>query len=80
MDGGKGQLSQAIQVLKELEITTVDIISLVKEEGRHDRGLSQEGVFLPHQKDPILLERHSSLLHFLQRVRDEASPESHHPP
>ncbi len=72
VDGGKGQLSQAIQVLKELEITTVDIISLVKEEGRHDRGLSQEGVFLPHQKDPILLERHSSLLHFLQRVRDEA--------
>lgn len=72
VDGGKGQLSQAMQVLKELEITTVDIISLVKEEGRHDRGLTQEGVFLPHQKDPILLERHSSLLHFLQRVRDEA--------
>ena len=72
VDGGKGQLSQAMQVLKELEITTVDLISLVKEEARHDRGLTQEGVFLPGQKDPILLERHSSLLHFLQRVRDEA--------
>ena len=72
VDGGKGQLSAALQILKELQITTVDIISLVKEEGRHDKGMTQEGVFLPHQKDPILLERHSSLLHFLQRVRDEA--------
>ena len=72
VDGGKGQLTQAIQVLKELEIPTVDIISLVKEEGRHDKGMTQEGVYLPHQKDPIFLERHSSLLHFLQRIRDEA--------
>ncbi len=72
VDGGKGQLSQAQLVLKELEITTVDLISLVKEEARHDKGMSQEGVFVPGLKDPILLERHSSLLHFLQRVRDEA--------
>ena len=35
VDGGKGQLNIALDVFKELDIATVDLISLAKEEARH---------------------------------------------
>lgn len=72
VDGGKGQLNIARTVLSELNIVSVDVIALAKEKGRHDKGLSLEKVFLPDRRDPVSLERDSSLLFFLQRVRDEA--------
>lgn len=72
VDGGKGQLGRAVEVIKELDIATVDVISVAKQEGKHEKGLTQEQVFLPYRPDPILLPLHSPLLFLLQRIRDEA--------
>lgn len=72
VDGGKGQLGVACKVFDELGITNVDVISLVKEQHRHDKGLTKERVCTPNRQDPIEIDPHSSLMFFLQRVRDEA--------
>lgn len=72
VDGGKGQLNIALEVFKKLQIASVDVISLAKEEGRHDKGLNFEKIFVPHQKDPIFLSPRSSTLFILQQIRDEA--------
>lgn len=72
VDGGKGHLNAALKVLEELNIASVDVIGLAKEEGRHDKGISGEQVFLPNVKDPILLKRTSPILFLLQQIRDEA--------
>ncbi|MBN9378374.1 MAG: excinuclease ABC subunit C [Chlamydiales bacterium 38-26] len=72
VDGGKGHLNMAIKVLAELDIATVDLIGLAKEEGRHDRGMTEEQIFLPGAKDPILLRKNSQILFLLQQIRDEA--------
>ncbi|QVL58169.1 MAG: excinuclease ABC subunit UvrC [Simkaniaceae bacterium] len=72
VDGGKGQLNVALEVFKELGIASVDVISLAKEDGRHDKGLNFEKIFVPHKKDPIFLSPRSSTLFILQQIRDEA--------
>jgi excinuclease ABC subunit C len=72
IDGGKGQLNIALEVLKEQEIIHVDVISLVKEDGRHDKGMTAEKVYIPGKSDPISLASHSPLLFFLQKMRDAA--------
>ncbi len=72
VDGGKGHLNIAIKVLHDLEIVTVDVIGVAKEKGRHDKGLTEEQVFLPNIKDPILLRSNSKVLFLLQQIRDEA--------
>ena len=71
VDGGKGQLNLVVQVLDELEIATVDILGLAKENARHDKGLTQEQIFQPDFEKPKLLPQ-GPLLFFLQRIRDEA--------
>lgn len=64
IDGGKGQLSAAVNVLKELKIDNkVNIIGLAKR---------LEEIFLPNKSEPILLPRTSSSLRILQQARDEA--------
>ncbi|MEI6242066.1 MAG: excinuclease ABC subunit UvrC [Chlamydiota bacterium] len=72
LDGGKGQLSTAVTVLQELDIATIDIRAIGKEEGRHDKGLSQEKIFSWESKEPTILPLHSPILFFLQNIRDEA--------
>jgi excinuclease ABC subunit C len=63
IDGGKGQLSAAIQAMQAYDLPRVAVIGLAKRE---------EEVFVPDRPDPIRLERHSLGLQLLQRVRDEA--------
>lgn len=64
IDGGKGQLSAAVQVLEELQILNkISIIGLAKR---------LEEIFLPYQSESILLPKASSSLRLLQQVRDEA--------
>ncbi len=63
IDGGKGQLSSVMQIVNELGIEGIDIVSLAKRE---------EEVFLPNQSKSILIPRGSSALFLIQRVRDEA--------
>lgn len=72
IDGGKGQLHIAEEVLQELDIASVDLLSITKEEGRHDKGMTKERVFIPDQKEPISLDFKSPVLFFLQKIRDEA--------
>jgi len=72
VDGGKGQLNIALEVFKALNIASVDLIALTKQEGRHDKGMTEERIFLPGNHDPIHLNPRSSLLFLLQKIRDEA--------
>lgn len=63
IDGGKGQLSSVMQIVNELGISGIDIVSLAKRE---------EEVFLPNKSTSIMLPRGSSALFLIQRIRDEA--------
>lgn len=71
IDGARAQLNAALDVLKELNIISIDVAALAKEEGRHDRGLRAEKIFLQNQKEPLFLPLRSPLLFFLQKIRDE---------
>ena len=63
IDGGKGQLSAALEVLLELGLDNVPLASLAKE---------NEWLFVPHTPEPIILPRDSQALYLVQRIRDEA--------
>ena len=63
VDGGRGQLSSAIEVLSKLELKAVPIIGLAKR---------LEEVFLPGQSESLQLPRTSSGLRLMQQIRDEA--------
>lgn len=63
IDGGKGQLSSVMQIIEELGVKDIDVVSLAKK---------HEEVFLPRQSEPVILPRNSSALFLFQRIRDEA--------
>ena len=63
VDGGKGQLSSAMEVMGKLGLTGIPVIGLAKR---------LEEVFLPGQSEPELLAKTSGALRLLQQVRDEA--------
>ncbi|MEL6181141.1 MAG: excinuclease ABC subunit UvrC, partial [Myxococcota bacterium] len=77
IDGGKGQLSQAVAVLSDLGIHDVDVIALAKSRVERDAQSEEvtrslERVFLPGRKNPVILRQNSAELFLLQRIRDEA--------
>ena len=75
LDGGRGQLNVAREVFKKLQIQGVELISLAKERmmaGPLSRGKIEEKVYHPRFKSFLALGKHSSLLNFLDSVRDEA--------
>ena len=77
VDGGKGQLGVAVEVLRELGIDEIDVVGLAKmrvERDAHSSEIrhSDERVFLPGRKNPVILKSNSSALFLMQRVRDEA--------
>ena len=63
IDGGKGQLSSALEVFLELGIDFVHLASIAKQ---------NEWLFVPETPEPIVLARNSKALHLVQRIRDEA--------
>jgi excinuclease ABC subunit C len=64
IDGGKGQLNVALEVLDEFELRdAVAIVGLAKRE---------EELFLPGQAESLMLPRKSQGLFLIQRIRDEA--------
>jgi excinuclease ABC subunit C len=69
IDGGKGQLAEAGQVLETLGIDGVTLIGVAK---GADRRPGQEQLFLLGQDTPTILPPDSRALHLIQRVRDEA--------
>lgn len=72
IDGGKLQLKAAQEAFEKAGGASECVCALSKEEGRHDRGLTRERVWIASTSPPVLLDRASKVLHFLQRVRDEA--------
>jgi len=63
IDGGLGQLHAAAQALEALQIINQPMASIAKKE---------EIVYVLGQEDePIILERHSPVLHLIQQIRDE---------
>lgn len=63
IDGGKGQLSSALEVIRGLGLYDLPVIGLAKRE---------EEIFKEGQSESILLDRDSAALHLIQRIRDEA--------
>ena len=64
IDGGKGQLNAALEVLEEYGLKgEVPAIGLAKK---------QEEIFIPGRSEPLVLPRDSQGLYLLQRIRDEA--------
>ncbi|WP_407379126.1 excinuclease ABC subunit UvrC [Methanobrevibacter sp.] len=63
IDGGKGQLGMACDVLEELNLTHIPIIGLAKE---------FEEIYLPNSSRPIIIPKNNRALHLLQQVRDES--------
>ncbi len=77
VDGGPGQLNVLVRVLNDLGITGPDAAALAKsrvesESGSSDIRRSDERVFLPGRKNPVVLRQNSSPLLLLARIRDEA--------
>ncbi|MDO8518641.1 MAG: excinuclease ABC subunit UvrC [Deltaproteobacteria bacterium] len=78
IDGGKGQLNAALEVLKEAGLEAIPVIGIAKGHGPGARakGLwkekKEEEIWLPGRKNPLILRRGSPELMLLQRVRDEA--------
>lgn len=63
IDGGKGQLSSALEVIRGLGLHDLPVIGLAKRE---------EEIFTEGAKESILLDKDSAALHLIQRIRDEA--------
>ena len=73
IDGGKGQLNAALDVLGELQIEGPDIIGLAKaRSGEEGSEREFERVFLPGVEEPVILEPTSATTHLVARARDEA--------
>jgi len=62
VDGGKGQLNAGVSILNELGLD-IPIIGLAKK---------FEEIYVPEEKEPIVLPEDSATLKLFQRVRDEA--------
>jgi len=63
IDGGKGQVSAAVEVLTELGLADLPVVGIAKE---------REELFLPGRSEPIVLPPTSQGLYLVQRIRDEA--------
>jgi len=63
VDGGKGQLSAAMEVMRDLGLTDVPLAGLAKR---------FEELYVPGRTEPIVLPRRSQALYLVQRIRDEA--------
>ncbi|CAL7962460.1 excision nuclease subunit C [Gammaproteobacteria bacterium] len=69
IDGGRGQLNIAAQVLQKLQIDNIFLMAIAKGSGRKP-GL--EEIYIYGRKDPLILAPQSPALHFIQQIRDES--------
>ncbi len=69
VDGGKGQLKQAADVIEELQLDNITLVGIAK---GVERRAGHEQLFLFGQKHPLILPSDSRALHLLMHVRDEA--------
>ena len=63
IDGGKGQLSAAVEAMREIGVYDIPTVGLAKQ---------HEELFVPGEPAPVILPRGSDALYLVQRIRDEA--------
>lgn len=63
VDGGKGQLSSALEIIRGAGHGSVPVVGLAKQ---------FEYIFIEGESEPVILPRHSQSLYLVQRIRDEA--------
>ena len=68
IDGGRGHLNAALEVMRQAGVDSIPCASIAKE---------NEAIFLPGSADAVMLPRSSAALYLLQRVRDEAHRFAH---
>jgi excinuclease ABC subunit C len=68
IDGGRGQLNAAREILAELGVDQVTLLGVAK---GPDRDAGRETLFMP-EREAIKLEPRDPVLYFIQRLRDEA--------
>jgi excinuclease ABC subunit C len=69
IDGGKGQLGVAVEVMHEVGLPDILLVGIAKGEERKP-GLEQ--LFFPDRETPVSLNKDHPGLHLLQQIRDEA--------
>jgi excinuclease ABC subunit C len=69
IDGGKGQLGVAVEVMHEVGLPDIQLVGIAKGEERKP-GLEQ--LFFPERETPVSLKKDNPGLHLLQQIRDEA--------
>ncbi len=69
IDGGKGQLGVAVEVLREVGLSDIQLVGIAKGEERKP-GLEQ--MFFADRDTPVSLKKDHPGLHLLQQIRDEA--------
>ena len=69
IDGGKGQLGVAVDVMQEVGLPDILLVGIAKGEERKP-GLEQ--LFFPDRETPVSLKKDHAGLHLLQQIRDEA--------
>ena len=77
VDGGKGQLSQAVAILEEQGVQGVGVVGLAKARVERDfrskeLKSSAERIFIPNRKNPVPLDPHTESYKLLTHIRDEA--------
>jgi excinuclease ABC subunit C len=69
VDGGRGQLGRATEVMEELQLGDIQLISIAKGQGRK---AGREKIYVPGNDQPVALTADSAAMHLLQQIRDEA--------
>ncbi|MGZ3770564.1 MAG: excinuclease ABC subunit UvrC [Bdellovibrio sp.] len=77
IDGGKGQLSQAIRILTEIGRKDIPVVGLAKARTESDFQKkevesTEERFFLPGRQNPVVFKNNAEALHILTGIRDEA--------
>jgi excinuclease ABC subunit C len=77
IDGGKGQLAQAVKILSEIGRQDLPVVGLAKARTESDFQKqeiesSEERFFLPGRQNPVIFKGNSEALHILTGIRDEA--------
>ncbi|NUN05542.1 MAG: excinuclease ABC subunit UvrC [Bdellovibrio sp.] len=77
IDGGKGQLSQAMKILNEIGRQDIPVVGLAKARTESDFRKqevesSEERFFLPGRANPVIFKHNAEALHILSGIRDEA--------
>jgi excinuclease ABC subunit C len=63
IDGGKGQLGAALDVMRDMGVKDIPVVGLAKQ---------HEEIYVQDVSDPVILPRTSEALYLVQRIRDEA--------